>query len=78
MEPVLSITTQFWLHMPYVFFDEALDAWTGAGAAIIVGSSVYIAHREAVHDRAVTMPPPRPDSDVVPPPPPANSRSGAD
>ncbi len=62
----------------YVFFDEALDAWTGVGAAIIVGSSVYIAHREAVHDRAVTMPPPRPDSDVVPPPPPANTRSGAD
>ncbi len=59
----------------YFFFGEAIDAWTGVGAAIIVGSSVYIAHREAVHKHPVTTPPPRPDSDVVPPPP-AETRSG--
>ena len=28
-------------------FDEVPDAWTWAGAAVIVASSVYIAHREA-------------------------------
>ena len=54
--------------MGFVIFGEAIDVWTGVGAAIIVCSSVYIAHREAVHDRAVTVPPPRPESDVVPPP----------
>ena len=52
--------------MGYVVFGEAVDVWTGVGAAIIVGSSVYIAHREAVHQHPVTMPPPRPESDVVP------------
>ena len=31
----------------YFLFDEAVDRWTVAGAAIIFGSNVYIAHREA-------------------------------
>ena len=32
--------------VPFLF-DEAVDRWTVAGAAIIFGSNVYIAHREA-------------------------------
>ncbi len=51
----------------YVVFGQTLDAWTGVGAAIIIASSVYIAHREAVHQRAVSMPPPH--ADALPPQP---------
>jgi drug/metabolite transporter (DMT)-like permease len=41
------------LRLPYaaflgfIFFAEKPDAWTWIGAAIIVGSSLYVAHREA-------------------------------
>src|SRR5262249_25620383 len=41
------------LRLPYAaflgwaFFGETTDAWTWAGAAVIAGSSVYVAHREA-------------------------------
>ena len=35
----------------WLAFDQRLDAWTGLGAVIIIGASVYIAHREAVHQR---------------------------
>jgi drug/metabolite transporter (DMT)-like permease len=41
------------LRLPYaallgfIFFTERPDAWTWIGAAIIVGSSLYVAHREA-------------------------------
>jgi drug/metabolite transporter (DMT)-like permease len=31
----------------WIFFGETTDAWTWAGAAIIAGSSLYVAHREA-------------------------------
>jgi drug/metabolite transporter (DMT)-like permease len=31
----------------WAFFGETTDAWTWAGAAIIAGSSAYVAHREA-------------------------------
>jgi drug/metabolite transporter (DMT)-like permease len=31
----------------YIFFDQVPDVWSGVGAAVIVGASVYIAHREA-------------------------------
>jgi drug/metabolite transporter (DMT)-like permease len=30
----------------FLWFGETTDAWTWAGAAIIAGSSVYVAHRE--------------------------------
>lgn len=30
----------------YVYFEETLDSWTVIGSTIIVGSHVYIAHRE--------------------------------
>lgn len=32
----------------WLLFDETLDRWTVLGAAIILGSNAYIAHREAV------------------------------
>lgn len=32
----------------YFAFGEKLDAWTGIGAAIIIGSSVYVARRDTV------------------------------
>ncbi|PCI42285.1 MAG: hypothetical protein COB46_00660 [Rhodospirillaceae bacterium] len=35
--------------MGYVFFAETPDTWTWVGAAIIVGSGIYTAHREAIH-----------------------------
>jgi drug/metabolite transporter (DMT)-like permease len=31
----------------FLWFGEVTDLWTWAGAAIIAGSSVYVAHREA-------------------------------
>jgi drug/metabolite transporter (DMT)-like permease len=31
----------------YLWFGESLDRWTVLGAAIIVGSNLYITHREA-------------------------------
>ncbi len=37
----------FAVALGYVFFDEVPDAWTWAGAAIIAGSTLYIARREA-------------------------------
>ena len=56
----------------WVAFGQALDVWTGVGAAIIIAASVYIAHREAVHRRTLTTPPPRPDA--LPPAPQAEPR----
>ncbi len=32
----------------WLLFGETLDRWTVIGAAIILGSNAYIAHREAV------------------------------
>lgn len=32
----------------WLLFGEVLDAWTVAGAAVILGANAYIAHREAV------------------------------
>jgi drug/metabolite transporter (DMT)-like permease len=41
----------------YFLFDETVDRWTVLGAAIIFGSNIYIAHREAkLSRRAVTDP----------------------
>ena len=41
----------------YFLFGETVDGWTVAGAAIIFGSNIYIAHREArLSRRAVTDP----------------------
>jgi len=39
-------------------FDERLDAWTALGAGIILASTAYIAHREAMLARraATTAP----------------------
>ena len=56
----------------WVAFGQALDVWTGVGAAITIAASVYIAHREAVHGRTPTTPPPRPYA--VPPAPQAEPR----
>ncbi len=50
----------------YLAFGQALDIWTGVGAALIIGASVYIAHRESVHQRAVALPPGRPDAGPLP------------
>lgn len=35
----------------WLLFSETLDSWTIAGAAVILGSNAYIAHREAVLSR---------------------------
>jgi len=31
----------------FLWFGEVTDLWTWAGAAIIAGSAIYVAHREA-------------------------------
>lgn len=33
--------------LAWLLFDERVDAWTAAGAAIVIGASLYIARREA-------------------------------
>ena len=55
----------------WVAFGQTLDVWTGVGAAIIIASSVYIAHREAVHRRRLITPPPH--ADTIPPARPAKA-----
>ncbi|MGN0859210.1 MAG: DMT family transporter [Stenotrophomonas sp.] len=37
--------------MGWLLFGEKIDAWTVAGAAVILGANAYIAHREAVLSR---------------------------
>lgn len=37
----------------YVLFDEVPDAYTLLGAAIIIGSALYIVHREAIRKKKV-------------------------
>lgn len=43
----------------WLVFDQILDGWTGLGALIIIGSSLYIANREAYHQRRPAMPEPQ-------------------
>jgi drug/metabolite transporter (DMT)-like permease len=64
--------------MGWLVFDQLLDAWTGIGAAVIIGSSVYIAHREAAHQRAISVPPPRPGHDALVAVPPDTPRRAGD
>ena len=43
----LNYTTLIWATgFSYVLFDELPDAWVYAGAAVIIGSGLYILHRE--------------------------------
>lgn len=47
----------------FIWFGELPDAWTATGAALIVGSTAYIAHREAQLRRQVAKPePPKPQA----------------
>jgi drug/metabolite transporter (DMT)-like permease len=49
----------------YAFFGEVTDAWTWVGAAAIAGSSIYVAHREAMLARRAARavsPPPAPSA----------------
>ena len=46
------------LDLGLVWFAEWPDAWTALGAALIVGSTAYIAHREAVRRRRIPRPEP--------------------
>lgn len=41
----------------FVLYAEMPDAWSVLGAALIIGSGVYIAHREAKRTRVVADPP---------------------
>lgn len=42
--------------LAWLVFDQILDGWTGLGAAVIIGATVYIAHREAYHQRRLAKP----------------------
>ena len=42
--------------LAWLVFDQVLDVWTGVGAIIIIGASIYIAHREAYHHRRSAAP----------------------
>jgi drug/metabolite transporter (DMT)-like permease len=51
--------------LSWMLFGEVIDAWTLAGAAIICGSTLYIAHREArLQVRQVTDPRVAPEASV--------------
>ena len=40
-------TTMIWAVLfGYLFFGDLPDAWTGAGAAVVVLAGLYILHRE--------------------------------
>ena len=41
--------------MAFVMFGEVVDLWTWAGAALIIGSALYIARREAVLAKRAKM-----------------------
>ena len=43
----------------FLWFGEITDLWTWVGAAIIAGSAVYVAHREALLARRVRRGEPR-------------------
>lgn len=45
--------------LAWLVFDQILDGWTGLGAVIIIGASLYIAHREAYHQRHLAKPEPQ-------------------
>ncbi|MFA5592247.1 MAG: DMT family transporter [Micavibrio sp.] len=38
----------------YLLFGQGIDVWTGLGGAIIVGSGIYMIHREHVRSRSLT------------------------
>ena len=40
----------------WLFFDEGIDLWTGVGAAVIVGSGLYIVFREGTGSVSRTRP----------------------
>lgn len=48
--------------MAFVMFGEVVDIWTWAGAALIIGSALYIARREAVLARQARIEPRLPTS----------------
>ena len=51
MEPFNFVRLVIAAMIGYFFFAETPDAWTWAGAAVIVASTTYVAHREAVRRR---------------------------
>lgn len=44
--------------LAWAVFDEGIDAWTGVGALIVIGSSLYIARRESLLARTHRAPTP--------------------
>jgi drug/metabolite transporter (DMT)-like permease len=50
----------------YLIFSEVPDIWTGAGAAIIIASTFYIARREARRMPPVPTPVTPPGTGVTP------------
>lgn len=56
--PVDYVRLVFATLIGLIWFAEWPDAWTALGAALIVGSTAYIAHREAVRRRQIPRPEP--------------------
>jgi len=56
--PVDYVRLVFATAIGLIWFGEWPDAWTALGAALIVGSTAYIAHREAVRRRQIPRPEP--------------------
>jgi drug/metabolite transporter (DMT)-like permease len=56
--PVDYVRLVFATAIGLVWFGEWPDAWTALGAALIVGSTAYIAHRETVRRRRFPRPEP--------------------
>lgn len=55
LAPVDYVRLIFAVIAGYVIFDELPDLWTWAGAAVILGSVAYAAHRERLAARKLSM-----------------------
>ena len=51
MEPFNFVRLVIAAMIGYFFFAENPDAWTWAGGVVIVASTTYVAHREALRRR---------------------------
>ena len=49
--PFKYISIVFAILLGYLFFDDVPDAWTLAGAVVVIASGLYILHRETIRKR---------------------------
>jgi drug/metabolite transporter (DMT)-like permease len=47
----------------FLFWDTLPNLWVGIGSAIVIGSGLYIIHRERLRARSIATPPPAPPAE---------------